>query len=297
MQSSFENIIPLQNADIFVKQFGAKGPDLIFIHGGPGWDHSYLLPFVLPLALNFRLTFFDLRDCGQSSTKNSDHKIHSTYIDACAEDLGELLQKLEICDVNILGFSFGGRVAMRFAEINPNKINRLILASTTYSSNYKEFLKDKSEYKALMSSSSSERINQLWNKPGDQYGSITRELAFDTLKFNIHNPLYVDIANKTLDNIRFTDLWGMGYSPEKTQLMSKKDYSSSLIQLKSKLLILHGDKDLVFPIEMAESLHKLIPGSTFNILWNTGHLAHIEANEAWIKSIKTFLLNPFTISK
>lgn len=289
MIPSYEGFIDLQNANVFVKIFGSKGSDLVFIHGGPGWDHSYFLPFVLPLASNFRLIFLDLRDCGRSSSKKSADKLNSAYVEVCVEDLRELLQKLEVCNVDILGFSFGGRVAMRFAEINPNKIHRLILASTTYSGDYKELLKSKDEYKRLMTPELSERINQLWNRPGDKNGIVTRELAYETLKFNILNQMYLDIAGKTLERILFNDLWGNGYSAEKTQHLSMRDYSEPLKQLKSKLLILHGENDLVFPVEMAEQLHQLIPGSQLHILKNTGHLAYIETNEEWVSKINSFL--------
>jgi len=226
VQSSFEGFITLQNANVFVKRFGSKGPDLIFIHGGPGWDHSYFLPFVLPLASNFKLIFFDLRDCGRSFSKKSENRLNTTFVDACTEDLFELLQKLELKNVDILGFSFGGRVAMRFAELNPNYIHRLILASTTYSSDYKELLNSKDQYKELMTPEALDRINQLWRRTGDQSGSITRELASETLKFNIHKHMYLDIASKVLQGILFNDLWGAGYSTEKNQLLSKRDYVS-----------------------------------------------------------------------
>ncbi len=140
-----------------------------------------------------------------------------------------------------------------------------------------------------MDQESSERINQLWSRPGDQHGTVTRELAFETLKFNINSRMYTDVVTKTLDGIRFTDLWGSGYSVEKTKFLSKKDYGQSLKQLKSNLLILHGENDLVFPVEMAEQLHQLVPGSHIHILQNAGHLAHIEANEDWTAKINLFL--------
>jgi pimeloyl-ACP methyl ester carboxylesterase len=92
------------------------------------------------------------------------------------------------------------------------------------------------------------------------------------LKFNINSHKYIDAVTNTLDGIRFTDLWGSGYSVEKANFQSKKDYSLSLKQLKSKLLILHGENDMVFPVEMAEQLHQLVPGSHLHILQNVGTL-------------------------
>jgi len=44
-----------------------RGEPLVFLHGGPGATHDYLLPQVLPLARHNRLIFFDQRGCGRSS--------------------------------------------------------------------------------------------------------------------------------------------------------------------------------------------------------------------------------------
>jgi pimeloyl-ACP methyl ester carboxylesterase len=36
-----------------------SGPTLVIVHGGPGFDHTYLVEPLLPLAAEFRLVFYD----------------------------------------------------------------------------------------------------------------------------------------------------------------------------------------------------------------------------------------------
>lgn len=36
-----------------------RGPSLVCVHGGPGFDHTYLVEPLLPLARRFRLVFYD----------------------------------------------------------------------------------------------------------------------------------------------------------------------------------------------------------------------------------------------
>jgi len=38
-----------------------SGPNLVVVHGGPGFSHAYLVDPLLPLASHFRLVFFDQR--------------------------------------------------------------------------------------------------------------------------------------------------------------------------------------------------------------------------------------------
>jgi pimeloyl-ACP methyl ester carboxylesterase len=44
-----------------------KGPAVVVVHGGPGFNHKYLVPSLLPLAAHFRLMFYDQRSRGTGS--------------------------------------------------------------------------------------------------------------------------------------------------------------------------------------------------------------------------------------
>jgi pimeloyl-ACP methyl ester carboxylesterase len=63
-----ERIVDLGGVSLFVRRYGDPGaPVLLGIHGGPGWDHSYLLPAMGDLAGIRQVVLFDLRGCGRSS--------------------------------------------------------------------------------------------------------------------------------------------------------------------------------------------------------------------------------------
>ena len=46
-------------------------------------------------------------------------------------DLAEILDQLKLHKVNILGYSMGGRIALSFASRYPERVNKLILESTS----------------------------------------------------------------------------------------------------------------------------------------------------------------------
>ncbi len=50
---------------IYYTSFG-KGDPLVVVHGGPGADHTYFLPYLVPLARTHRLIFIDERGSGRS---------------------------------------------------------------------------------------------------------------------------------------------------------------------------------------------------------------------------------------
>ena len=50
---------------IYYVAFGTGSP-LVIVHGGPGADHTYFLPYLLPLARTHRLIFIDERGSGRS---------------------------------------------------------------------------------------------------------------------------------------------------------------------------------------------------------------------------------------
>jgi pimeloyl-ACP methyl ester carboxylesterase len=61
-------LVTAGGVDLFVRRFGAPAlPMLVVVHGGPTWDHSYLLPAVAGLADLAHVVLFDLRGCGRSS--------------------------------------------------------------------------------------------------------------------------------------------------------------------------------------------------------------------------------------
>jgi pimeloyl-ACP methyl ester carboxylesterase len=106
---------------IHYEQVGS-GRDLVFIHGLLGnmtfWSCS-LLP---ELMKDFRVCLYDLRGHGLSEAQNSGYTSSNM-----AEDLRGLLQYLGIGQAHLVGYSFGGAVALHCAARYPEEIPSLTL--------------------------------------------------------------------------------------------------------------------------------------------------------------------------
>lgn len=98
-----------------------NGPNLIILHGLFGSSDNWLT-ISRRLESQFRIFLPDLRNHGQSP-----HAESHTYEDMAA-DLEFLFENNHIDKATILGHSMGGKLAMMFAALHPEKTERLIVA-------------------------------------------------------------------------------------------------------------------------------------------------------------------------
>jgi len=86
-------------------------PRLLVLHGGPGASHDYLLPQMLELANDHRLIFYDQRGGGRSRAENNAPITWETHV----EDLAALVRELSLAPLTLVGYSWGGLLALLYA--------------------------------------------------------------------------------------------------------------------------------------------------------------------------------------
>ena len=84
---------------------------LLVLHGGPGADHRYLLPQMLELGNEHELVFYDQRGGGQSRTDDPAPITWQTHV----EDLDAIAREPGLATREIVGYSWGGLLAMLYA--------------------------------------------------------------------------------------------------------------------------------------------------------------------------------------
>ncbi len=87
-------------------------PPVLLLHGGPGASHEYLLPQMLALAGEHRLVTYDQRGGGRS--KHDDDRATIGWRDQVA-DVARMAEERGIAPLNIVGYSWGGLLAMLYA--------------------------------------------------------------------------------------------------------------------------------------------------------------------------------------
>lgn len=97
-----------------------QGEVVVLIHGSPGsGDNFHLLAPML--AEHFRVITVDLPGFGASTRLVPDysHQAHARYV-------LELLDSLDVDRAHVLGYSMGSGVALRMAELEPQRVSSLI---------------------------------------------------------------------------------------------------------------------------------------------------------------------------
>jgi proline iminopeptidase len=115
--------LAIRDVSLFVKVIGHGNP-LLFMHGGPGLDHT-TLSALEPLADEFTLVFYDHRCNGRSSGS-----VESMTWANLTADADSLRQTLGFDEWAVLGHSFGGHVALEYALRYPQRLSHLLLLDT-----------------------------------------------------------------------------------------------------------------------------------------------------------------------
>ena len=119
----FEQRVAVNGTELFVKRLGAGEP-IVVVHGGPLLEHGYLLEHLEPLAEDYELIFYDQRLSGRSAARADPGSIRlATLVD----DIEALREALELGRIHLMGHSWGGMLAMRYAIAHPDNLRSLLL--------------------------------------------------------------------------------------------------------------------------------------------------------------------------
>src|SRR5262245_25386755 len=115
----------INGTDLYYITVG-KGIPCLVMHGGLGFDHTYLHPWLDPLGDTLQLIYYDHRGNGRSGRPDKDTVTHAQF----AADAAALASHLAQAKVAVLGHSYGGFIALEFALRHPDRLSRLILLDT-----------------------------------------------------------------------------------------------------------------------------------------------------------------------
>ena len=210
-----------------------EGEALLLLHGGLGIgdDWRHVFPWDLP---GYRLIVPDLRGHGQSTSPPQEFTFK-----ACASDVWELLQYLRIDRVKAIGMSLGAKTLLHLATAHPPCLDAMVLVSAT--PRFPDPLREAAarftrEALARLPTAERDRLRARHVHGDDQIARLydmTRSFA------------------TSHDDMSFT--------------------ATSLGTITARTLIVHGDHDPLYPVELAVELFRGIPASALWIVPNSGH--------------------------
>jgi pimeloyl-ACP methyl ester carboxylesterase len=279
--------VQINGIELFVRRFGDPArPALIVIHGGPTWDHSYLLPAIAELADVAHVVAFDLRGCGRSARTPpaGDLPVGQLQPELIADDVAALITALGVGPADVLGFSYGGRIALRLVEQHPAAVRRLILASTTAFTDFAAELAGSADYRERGA-----LCTEVDFAAPDRDGSLSRAMAYADAPRQLWRLDRLDEWHRVLEQVRFSSDYNEPYANGTLRPGGPDRPVQALRAWGGPTLILHGAREMIFPVGVARRLHADLPGSVLAEVPEAAHMAHFDNPVAWLAAIRRFL--------
>lgn len=252
---------------------------LFVIPGGPGLCHRIYQFHSKGLEEFVQVIYHDPRGCG----KSSGFSLEKYQIEDNVDDIHRLKNHLGFKKISLLGTSYGGIVAQRYAIKYPKECDKLILVATTPSFRFIEQAKANLASRGTMAQ---KLIAQhLWE------GSFKNDAHAGEFSKKMRT-LYSVKASQSKTAVRTGKIFAhkvlnLGF---KTFLRTF-DHIPHLHNIKCQTLILAGKKDWITPPEQSRVLFEHIPNSTLKLFNQCGHSVAMDRQKDYIKFIKNFIRN------
>jgi pimeloyl-ACP methyl ester carboxylesterase len=250
---------------------GSKKETLVFLHGLTGsssaWDFIY--PFFEKQG--YPILRMDMRGHGLSEKPQGKGKYSIKNI---TEDLFSILKKEKIGKIIIIAHCYGTFVAQEFYSLHKEHVKKLVLISSNISfrSDWRIFLSTRFVYSLyLISYPFLGPLHFEKNKKHTDYRKFEKSWDFDLIR------LYNDIC---LTSFRV-------FFPLYLEMMGF-DFSDLMKKIDIPVLILHGDRDIAFPVRCAFRINAAIKGSRLEIL-KAGHIPLLSSHKEVLELLSKFL--------
>lgn len=105
---------------LFHRQYSNAGPPLVILHGLYGNQGNWM-SLARQLATDYAVYALDARNHGQSPWADT------MALDEMAADVAETMTALGLDGAHVLGHSMGGKIAMRLALLQPDRVHSLVV--------------------------------------------------------------------------------------------------------------------------------------------------------------------------
>lgn len=260
---------------------GESATPLLVVHGGPGWDHSYLRDPLDELSPERAVVYPDLRGSGRSAPGLPDARC---LPEAMAADLPLLLDALSLRRVDVLGFSYGGLIAQRVALAAPERVRSLILAGTSVLPVPPDAFAGCAERDRRTAAA-----DALWRDRALDTADGIRRRALAQATADVWHQDLLPAYRRRLGRVRFTAV-GLESLRAGTFPSGRPDDAAARLRAAGlPILLLHGRHDMGFPVDLVARSHRELPGSTFVELPDAAHMAHVDQPERWLGAVRAFL--------
>lgn len=226
------------------------GEPLLLLHGGSGSHEDWVHAGRDEFVREYALTMPDARGHGRST--NPAKTISHRQ---CAHDTLALLNHLGIQKCKAIGLSMGGNILLHMATLEPDRIEAMVVVSST--------MYFPEQARAIM------RQVPIDNQPPREWETMRKRHKHGDEQILAIWEWLRDMA-ESHDDMNFTP--------------------PSLARIRARTLIVYGDRDFLYPIEMAVDMYRAIPQSTLWVVPKGGHgPVFLDAAPLFVKTALAFL--------
>jgi pimeloyl-ACP methyl ester carboxylesterase len=242
--------VQINDIEMYYEEYGVGKP-LVLLHGFGGCVQNWH-PFVGELSERHRLIVVDLRGHGHSTNPKNEF----THREA-ASDVFLLLEKLGIDHFSAMGISSGGMTLLHMATSQPERIDAMVLISTT-------------------------------SHFPDQARAIMRGVSFRTMPRPVQE-MYRECAKRGDEQIHQLISQFNAFHDNHDDMAFT---AQSLSTISARTLVVHGDRDRFFPVEIPVSIYRAIPDASLWIVPGGDHAPIYDSAVPFTSTALRFLAGP-----
>jgi len=222
-------------------------------------------PQLRGLSHQFRCIAWDMPGYGHAAA------VRPLTYEKVAQRIVDLIDTIGAERTDLVGLSFGGMHALHTAINFPDRVGKLVLASTSPAFGMDGTTKEHW---------TRDRLASLEN------GGTPADDAERILDFIAGHPLTGEIRDEAIECYHNISAEGFRGSVE---CLPTNDVRAQLADIHHESLVIVGELDEETPPSYAQVLHDGLPKSRIEILKDVGHLANAEAPEKFNQLVSTFL--------
>jgi len=296
------NMSPVFGQGIYVKTFGnTSATPIIFLHGGPGYNCSgFEITTAQKLANEgYYVVVYDRRGEGRS-VDNAEFTFKQTYSDLLA-----IMDSLNIESANLIGHSFGGMIAVKFAEKHKDKVQSILLVGapislqesfkTIITTCEKIYTKNKDE-----TNLSYIKMLKEMDSTSVEYSSYCFMHAMQNKFYSPNNPsseakVIYQLFKSDSTLIKYASK--MGYKqPQgfwKNEKYTTIDLTNDILMLKKnteiKIYGMYGKEDGLYSVQQIDNLIGMLGKENVLYLDNCSHSVFIDQQKLFIEGLKKWI--------
>lgn len=246
-----------------------SGPPLMLITGFTAQASGWAETFMQRLQERFSTIRYSHRGTGTSDRLTGDITLRDL-----ADDAAGLLTALGIEKAHVLGVSMGGMVAQELVLTHPQRVLGMVLGCTTCGRPHG--VPAAPEVMALLMPepglSREEQVRRSWPAATTpEFLESHLDVLEERLRVSLINPTPIETSMRQMAAVQAFDSF------------------DRLPQIAAPTLVVHGDRDILVPVENAQVLKDRIPGAELRVIAGAGHLFVLEFPEESAAAVVEFL--------